>query len=172
MQDPSAGEATAMQQKIIPNLWFDVEAEEAANFYVSVFKNSRILNVTRYPEGAPGPAGSVMTVEFELDGHRFVGINGGPQFTFTEAVSFQIDCADQAEVDYFWDRLTEGGQEVQCGWLKDRFGLSWQVVPAGMEEVLSDADPERASRAMQAMMQMVKIDIDEMRRAADGVSTP
>jgi predicted 3-demethylubiquinone-9 3-methyltransferase (glyoxalase superfamily) len=161
-----------MQQKIIPNLWFDVEAEEAANFYVSVFKNSRILNVTRYPEGAPGPAGSVMTVEFELDGHRFVGINGGPQFTFTEAVSFQIDCADQAEVDYFWDRLTEGGQEVQCGWLKDRFGLSWQVVPAGMEEVLSDADPERASRAMQAMMQMVKIDIDEMRRAADGVSTP
>ncbi len=158
-----------MQQKIVPNLWFDTEAEEAAGFYVSVFKNSRVLNVTRYPEGAPGPAGTVMTVEWELDGQRFVGINGGPQFTFTEAVSFQIDCETQDEVDYYWDALTEGGEEVQCGWLKDKYGLSWQVVPTGMEEVLSDPDSERAQRAMQAMLGMTKLDIDALRRAADGV---
>ena len=158
-----------MPQKIIPNLWFDTQAEEAANFYLSVFKNSRIISVTHYPEGAPGPAGSVMTVEWELDGQRFVGINGGPQFTFDEAVSFQIDCEDQAEVDYYWDRLTEGGQESQCGWLKDKFGLSWQVVPKGVDEVFADPDPERAQRAMQAMLGMVKLDIDALRRAADGV---
>ena len=135
-----------MQQRITPNLWFDTEAEEAANFYVSVFKNSRIVNVARYTEAGPREAGTVMTVEFELDGQRFVGINGGPQFTFDEAVSFQINCEDQDEVDYYWERLTDGGQESQCGWLKDRYGLSWQVVPSGMEELFTDPDPTRAER--------------------------
>ena len=133
--------------KIVPNLWFDTEAEEAAEFYISVFKNSRIVNVTRYTEAGPRPAGTVMTVEFELDGQRFVGINGGPEFTFDEAVSFQIDCEDQDEVDYYWEKLTEGGEEGPCGWLKDRYGLSWQVVPTGMDEIFSDPDPERAPRA-------------------------
>ncbi|MBW3604505.1 MAG: VOC family protein [Actinobacteria bacterium] len=155
--------------KIIPNLWFDTHAEEAATFYTSVFDNSRIVNITRYPEGAPGQVGTVMTVEFELNGQRFVGINGGPQFTFDEAVSFQITCETQEEVDYYWERLTEGGQESQCGWLKDRYGLSWQVVPAGMEDALSDADPQRAQRAMQAMLGMTKLDLAALRRAADGV---
>jgi predicted 3-demethylubiquinone-9 3-methyltransferase (glyoxalase superfamily) len=158
-----------MPQKITPNLWFDTEAEQAAEFYVSVFKNGRIVNVTRYTEAGPREAGTVMTVEFELDGQRFVGINGGPQFTFDEAVSFQITCADQAEVDYYWDRLTEGGAESQCGWLKDRYGLSWQVVPTGMEEIFADPDPKRAERAMKAMLQMRKLDIDALRAAADGV---
>jgi predicted 3-demethylubiquinone-9 3-methyltransferase (glyoxalase superfamily) len=159
-----------MQQKIVPNLWFDTEAEDAANFYTSVFKNSRIVNVARYTEAGPRPAGTVMTVEFELDGQRFVGINGGPQFTFSEAVSFQIACETQDEVDYYWDRLTEGGEEGQCGWLKDRYGLSWQVVPKGMEEVFANSDPERARRAMEAMFTMKKLDIAALRRAADGVS--
>jgi predicted 3-demethylubiquinone-9 3-methyltransferase (glyoxalase superfamily) len=158
-----------MQPKIVPNLWFDTEAEEAAEFYVSVFDNSRIVNVTRYGEAGPGPAGTVMTVEWELDGQRFIGINGGPAFTFDEAVSFQVICETQEELDYYWARLTEGGQEVQCGWLKDRFGLSWQVVPSGMEEVLNDPDQERAQRAMEAMLGMVKLDIGALRRAADGV---
>ena len=158
-----------MSQKITPNLWFDTEAEEAANFYISVFeKNSRILNVSRYTDAGPREAGTVMTVEFELDGQRFVGINGGPQFKFDEAVSFQINCETQEEVDYYWERLTDGGQESQCGWLKDKYGLSWQVVPAGMDEVFSDPDPKRAERAMQAMLGMRKLDIGELRRAADG----
>ncbi len=157
-----------MQQKIIPNLWFDTEAEEAAGFYTSVFENSRILNVAHYPEGGPGPAGTVMTVEWELDGQRFVGINGGPQFTFSEAVSFQITCETQDEVDYYWDQLSAGGEEGQCGWLKDRYGLSWQVVPAGMEEVFADPDPQRAQRAMQAMLGMRKLDVAALRSAADG----
>jgi predicted 3-demethylubiquinone-9 3-methyltransferase (glyoxalase superfamily) len=156
-------------QKIIPNLWFDAEAEEAASFYISVFKNSRVVNVARYPEGSPGPAGTVMSIEFELDGERFVGINGGPQFTFSEAVSFQIGCEDQDEVDYYWERLSEGGSEGPCGWLKDRFGLSWQVVPTGMDELFSDPNPERAQRAMQAMLGMKKLDIAALQRAADGV---
>jgi predicted 3-demethylubiquinone-9 3-methyltransferase (glyoxalase superfamily) len=159
-----------MPQKIIPNLWFDTRAEEAAEFYISVFKNSRIVNVARYTEAGPREAGTVMTVEFELDGQRFVGINGGPQFTFDEAVSFQISCEDQDEVDYYWDRLTEGGEESQCGWLKDRYGLSWQVVPTGMEEVFNDPDPERARRAMEAMLGMSKLDIAALRDAADGVA--
>ena len=158
-----------MPQKITPNLWFDTEAEEAAGFYTSVFKNSRIVSVSHYGEGSPREAGMVMTVEFELDGQRFVGINGGSQFTFDEAVSFAISCEDQDEVDYYWERLTEGGEEGQCGWLKDRFGLSWQVVPTGMGEVLGDPDPERARRAMKAMLEMSKLDIGELRRAADGV---
>ena len=159
-----------MQPKIIPNLWFDTEAEEAANFYISVFKNSRIVNKTHYTEAGPREPGSVMTVEFELDGQRFVGINGGPQFTFDEAVSFQISCETQDEVDYYWERLSEGGEEGPCGWLKDRFGLSWQVVPKGMEEVLDDRDPERARRAMEAMLGMSKLDIAALRSAADGVA--
>ena len=159
-----------MQQKIVPNLWFDTEAEQAAEFYVSVFPDSKVVSVTRYPEGAPGPAGTVMTVEWELSGQRFVGINGGPQFPFTEAVSLAITCKDQAEVDHYWDALRAGGgEELQCGWLKDRYGLAWQVVPEGMEEVLADADSERAQRAMQAMLGMVKLDVDALRRAADGV---
>lgn len=156
---------------IVPNLWFDTQAEQAAEFYVSVFDNSRIVNLTHYPEGAPGPAGTVMTVEFELDGQRFVGINGGTQFTFDEAVSFAITCETQDKVDHYWDRLTDGGEESECGWLKDRYGLSWQVVPAGMEEALNDADPERAKRAMQAMLGMTKLDIAALQRAADGVPT-
>ena len=159
-----------MQQKIIPNLWFDTEAEEAAGFYSSAFKNSRIVNVTHYTEAGPRPAGTVMTVEFELDGQRFVGINGGPQFTFDEAVSFQITCETQEEVDYYWERLSEVGEEGQCGWLKDRYGLSWQVVPTGMEEVFADPDPERAQRAMQAMLGMGKLDIAVLRSVADGAS--
>jgi predicted 3-demethylubiquinone-9 3-methyltransferase (glyoxalase superfamily) len=159
-----------MQQKITPNLWFDTEAEEAAGFYISVFRNSRIVNATHYTEAGPRPAGMVMAVEFELDGQRFVGINGGPEFTFDEAVSFQINCETQDEVDYYWERLSEGGSESQCGWLKDRYGLSWQVVPTGMEELFTDPDPERAQRAMQAMLGMGKLDIAALRSAADGVS--
>lgn len=154
--------------RIVPNLWFDTQAEDAAKFYLSVFPNSRIVDVTRYPDGGPGPAGQVMSVEFELDGQRFVGINGGPRFTFDEAVSFAIVCGTQHEVDHYWLRLTEGGRESQCGWLTDRFGLSWQVIPEGMAEVLADPDPQRAQRAMQAMLAMTKLDLDAMRRAADG----
>ena len=161
-----------MHHTIVPNLWFDTEAEAAADFYTSVFDSSRIVSVTRYPDAGPGPVGSVMTVEFELNGQRFVGINGGPQFTFSEAVSFQITCDTQDEVDYYWERLSDGGQEVQCGWLKDRFGLSWQVVPTGMEELLNDPDPERANRAMEAMLTMVKLDVAALRAAADGVAAP
>jgi len=157
-----------MPEKIIPSLWFDTEAEEAADFYATVFPNSRVVMKTHYPEDAPREAGMVMTVEFELDGQRFVGINGGPQFSFDEAVSFQVTCESQEELDNYWERLSEGGQEGPCGWLKDRFGLSWQVVPKGMDEVFADPDPERARRAMQAMLKMGKIDIAALRRAADG----
>ncbi|HEV2776969.1 MAG TPA: VOC family protein [Solirubrobacteraceae bacterium] len=158
--------------KIRPNLWFDSEAEEAAEFYTSVFPNSRIVNVTHYTEAGPRAAGMVMTVEFELDGQRFVAINGGPQFTFSEAISLEIECADQDEVDRYWERLTDGGSEGPCGWCKDRYGLSWQVVPRGMEELFSpEADPKRAARAMQAMFAMKKLDIAALRSAADGVPT-
>jgi predicted 3-demethylubiquinone-9 3-methyltransferase (glyoxalase superfamily) len=160
-----------MEQKIVTNLWFDTEAEEAAEFYVSVFKNSRIVNVTHYTEAGPREAGMVMTVEFELDGQRFVGINGGPDFRFDEAISLEIKCETQEEVDYFWERLTEGGAESQCGWLKDRFGLSWQVVPAGMEELFADPDPGKAERAMKAMLTMRKLDIAELRAAAESAPT-
>jgi predicted 3-demethylubiquinone-9 3-methyltransferase (glyoxalase superfamily) len=158
-----------MPQKIVPNLWFDTEAEEAAAFYVSVFERSRIVNVTHYTEAGPRPAGTVMTVEFELDGQRFVGINGGPQFTFSEAVSLAVTCADQDEVDHYWEKLSEGGEEGPCGWLKDRYGLSWQVVPTGMDELFADPDPTRAQRAMQAMFGMKKLDIAALQAAADGV---
>jgi predicted 3-demethylubiquinone-9 3-methyltransferase (glyoxalase superfamily) len=158
-----------MPQRITPNLWFDTEAEEAAEFYTSVFKNSRIVNVAHYTEAGPRPAGMVMTVEFELDGQRFVGINGGPEFKFDEAVSFQINCETQEEIDYYWERLSEGGEEGPCGWLKDRYDLSWQVTPTGMDELFADPDPKRAERAMRAMLGMRKLDIAELRRAADGV---
>jgi predicted 3-demethylubiquinone-9 3-methyltransferase (glyoxalase superfamily) len=159
-----------MQQRIRPNLWFDTEAEEAAEFYVSIFDSSRVVSVTRYTDAGPREAGMVMTVEFELDGQRFVGINGGPEFTFDEAMSLEIVCEDQEEVDYYWERLTDGGEESQCGWLKDRYGVSWQVVPKGMDEVFSDPDPERAKRAMEAMLKMRKLDIGALRAAADGVT--
>jgi predicted 3-demethylubiquinone-9 3-methyltransferase (glyoxalase superfamily) len=160
-----------MQQKIVPNLWFDTEAEEAAAFYISVFDNSRIVNVAHYTDAGPREAGMVMTVEFELDGQRFVGINGGPEFKFDEAVSFQITCETQDEIDYYWEKLSDGGEEGPCGWLKDRFGLSWQVVPSGMDELFADPDRERATRAMAALLKMRKLDIGELRRAADGVAT-
>ncbi len=155
--------------RITPNLWFDSNGLEAAEFYVSVFPNSEITNVTYYPEGAPGPTGSVLTVTFVLDGQEHTAINGGPMFTFDEAVSFEISCADQAEVDYYWEKLTDGGEESQCGWLKDRFGLSWQVVPEGWEQLLTDPDPGRAQRAMTAMLAMRKIDIAAIEAAADAV---
>jgi predicted 3-demethylubiquinone-9 3-methyltransferase (glyoxalase superfamily) len=160
-----------MQQRITPSLWFDTEAEDAANFYTSVFKNSRIVNVAYYNEAAPRKAGTVMTVEWELDGQRFIGINGGPQFTFSEAVSFQVNCADQDEVDYYWEKLTDGGSEGPCGWCKDKFGLSWQVVPEGMDALFSDPDKSRATRAMNAMFKMKKLDIATLQRAADGEET-
>jgi predicted 3-demethylubiquinone-9 3-methyltransferase (glyoxalase superfamily) len=158
-----------MSQKIVPNLWFDGQAREAAEFYVSVFKDGRVLSSADYTEDSPGETGEEMVVEWELNGQRFIGINGGPQFKFDEAVSFQITCEDQDEVDYYWEKLTEGGEESQCGWLKDKFGLSWQVTPKGMGELFSDSDKERANRAMQAMLKMKKLDIAELRAAADGV---
>jgi predicted 3-demethylubiquinone-9 3-methyltransferase (glyoxalase superfamily) len=158
-----------MAQKIITNLWFDNQAEEAVAFYTSLFKNSRVVSVARYTDAGPGAPGSVMTVDFELDGQRFVAINGGPLFPFTEAMSLQVDCEDQAEVDYFWDALTaDGGSESQCGWCKDRWGLSWQIVPGGMEELFSNPDPSRAKRAMEAMLGMKKLDIAALQAAADG----
>lgn len=158
----------ATLQKITTCLWFDGKAEEAANFYVSLFPNSKVTDVVRYTEAGPGPAGSVLTIAFELDGQPFVGLNGGPQFSFTEAVSFIVNCESQAEVDEFWDRLiADGGEPGQCGWLKDKFGLSWQVVPTELPQLLGDPDPEKAARATQAMFQMSKLDIEEIRRARD-----
>jgi predicted 3-demethylubiquinone-9 3-methyltransferase (glyoxalase superfamily) len=157
-----------MRTKITPNLWFDTEAEEAAGFYTSIFENSRIVNVTRYTESGPRETGMVMTVQFELDGQPFVAINGGPEFKFDEAVSFEIDCETQEEIDYFWEKLSDGGEEGPCGWVKDRFGLSWQVVPSGMEELFGDRDPERTDRAMKAMLGMGKLDVAALRSAAEG----
>ncbi len=157
-----------MPQKIIPNLWFDTQAEEAAAFYTSIFPNSKITAVSRYPEGAPRPAGMVMTVTFVLDGQEFTGLNGGPEFTFNEAVSFHITCADQAEVDHYWEKLADGGEHIQCGWLKDRYGVAWQVVPAGFEELVVSGDPARAARAMQAMLGMKKLDLAALQAAVDG----
>ncbi len=152
-------------QKITPFLWFDNQAEEAAQFYTSVFKNSKITSVARYGEAGPGPKGTAMTVAFQLDGQEFVGLNGGPHFKFTEAVSFVINCQSQEEVDYYWGKLTEGGQEVQCGWLKDKFGLSWQVAPTILSELLRDKDAAKAKRVMEAMLKMVKIDINVLKQA-------
>ena len=156
-------------QKINPFLWYDTQAEEAANFYVSIFKNSKVLSLTRYGEAGPGPKGSAMTIEFELEGQKFVALNGGPHFKFTEAISFVVNCTTQEEVDYFWEKLLEGGgKESQCGWLKDKYGLSWQIVPTILPELLQEKDPEKANRVMQAMMKMIKIDIETLKRAAGG----
>jgi predicted 3-demethylubiquinone-9 3-methyltransferase (glyoxalase superfamily) len=154
-------------QKITPFLWFDDQAEEAARFYVSLFEDSEITDVARYPEGAPGEPGAVMTVNFRIAGQEFTALNGGPQFPFTEAVSLYVHCEDQDEVDRFWSQLTEGGEESQCGWLKDRYGLSWQIVPDRLGELLGDPDPARAQASMQAMLQMSKIDIKVLEDAAD-----
>jgi predicted 3-demethylubiquinone-9 3-methyltransferase (glyoxalase superfamily) len=152
-------------QKITPFLWFDDKAEEAANFYVSIFKNSKIGSVTRYGDAGPGPKGTVMTVTFQLDGQEFVALNGGPQFTFTEAISFVVNCKTQEEVDEFWEKLSEGGEKSRCGWLKDKFDLSWQVVPTVLEEMYQDKDPEKTQRVMKAMLQMDKLDIKTLRQA-------
>jgi predicted 3-demethylubiquinone-9 3-methyltransferase (glyoxalase superfamily) len=153
--------------QITPNLWFDTESKEAAEFYVSVFPNSEIKTVTHYGEAGPREAGLVLTVEFVLDGQDYIAINGGPQFSFSEAISLLINCADQDEVDYYWSKLGEGGEEGPCGWLKDRYGLSWQVCPTGMAELLNNPDQARAQRAMQAMLGMKKIDIAALHAAAD-----
>jgi predicted 3-demethylubiquinone-9 3-methyltransferase (glyoxalase superfamily) len=154
--------------RITPNLWFDTEAEEAAHFYVSVFPNSEIENVFYYGEAGPGPAGSVLTVDFLLDGQQYTAINGGPLFPFTEAISLLINCADQAEVDYYWDTLTaNGGEESQCGWVKDKYGVSWQVVPPGMAEFLNDPDQTRSQRVVRALYGMKKIDLAALYAAAD-----
>jgi len=156
-----------MIQKIKPFLWFDKEAEDAAKFYCSVFKNSKILEVARFPEGGPAPAGSVMIVNFELEGMQFVGLNAGPTFKFTEAISFVVTTETQEETDYYWNQLTaDGGQESACSWLKDKFGLSWQITPRVLIELLSDKDAKKAARFMKAMMTMKKIDIAALRRAA------
>jgi predicted 3-demethylubiquinone-9 3-methyltransferase (glyoxalase superfamily) len=154
-----------ISQKITPFLWFDHQAEEAMNFYTSIFKNSKIKEVTRYSEVGPGPEGSVMTATFELDGIEFVALNAGPHFKFTEAISFVINCKDQKEVDYYWEKLTDGGEESMCGWLKDKFGLSWQVVPTALTELMQDKDQEKANRVMQAMLKMRKIDIQALEEA-------
>jgi predicted 3-demethylubiquinone-9 3-methyltransferase (glyoxalase superfamily) len=151
--------------KITPFLWFDDKAEEAAKFYTSVFKNSKIRSIARYPEGSPGPAGSVMTVDFELDGQRFTALNAGPLFKFTEAISFVVRCETQREVDEYWSKLSAGGEESQCGWLKDKFGLSWQITPNVLIEMLRDKDAEKSKRVMHAMLQMKKIDIGALKRA-------
>jgi predicted 3-demethylubiquinone-9 3-methyltransferase (glyoxalase superfamily) len=157
---------------ITPCLWFDTEGEEAAAFYTSVFPNSRVLEISHYGEAGPRPAGSVMMVSFELDGQRFLALNGGPEFTFNESISFTIDCAGQAEVDHYWSRLSEGGEEGPCGWLKDRYGVSWQVVPDRLPELLMNPDPDIAQRVMAAMLRMHKIDIDALEAAAAAAGTP
>ena len=155
-------------QRITPFLWFDDKAEQAAKFYTSIFKNSKIKGVSRYGEAGPGPKGSVMVVNFELDGQEFIALNGGPQFKFTEAISFVVYCKTQKEVDHYWSKLSKGGQEVQCGWLKDKFGLSWQVVPTILSELMRDKDPKVRERVMKQMLQMVKLDIEPLKQAARG----
>ena len=154
-------------QKIVPNLWFDTEAEEAANFYTSIFKDSEIVNVMHYGDAGPRPAGMVLTVTFRLQGQEFTAINGGPEFKFDEAVSFLVNCESQEEVDDYWEKLSEGGEEGPCGWLKDKFGLSWQIVPTILDKLLQDEDPQKADRAMKAMLQMKKLDIAGLKEAAD-----
>jgi len=157
-------------QKITPFLWFDTQAEEAAKFYASIFPNSKILSVARYGDAGPGPKGSVMTVEFELDGQRMIALNGGPHFKFTEAISLSVDCKDQKEVDRYWTRLSQGGQESMCGWLKDKYGLSWQVTPGILGKLISDKDAKKAKRVMEAMLKMRKIDIAALKAAAGKTS--
>ncbi len=152
-------------QKITPFLWFDDQAEEAANFYTSIFKDSKIGEVTRYGEAGPGPAGTVMTITFQLDGQEFIALNGGPHFKFTEAISFSVACETQAEVDDYWEKLSEDGEEGPCGWLKDKYGLSWQITPSVLGELLDDPDPVKSQRVMEAMLQMQKIDIETLKQA-------
>jgi predicted 3-demethylubiquinone-9 3-methyltransferase (glyoxalase superfamily) len=154
-------------QKITPFLWFDHQAEEAAIFYASIFPNSKVVKVVRYGEAGPGPAGSAMTVQFQLEGQSFVALNGGPHFKFTEAISFVVNCQTQDEVDSYWEKLSAGGTEVQCGWLKDKFGLSWQIVPTALPELLSDPDPAKAQRVMKAMLKMKKLDIRALKQAGE-----
>lgn len=157
--------------KITPFLWFDDQAEQAVDFYLSIFPESKILEVARHGEAGPGPAGSVMLIRFELDGNEFLALNGGPDhYSFDESISFYVDCATQDEVDRYWEALTNGGEEIACGWLKDRFGLRWQIVPSELPQLLGDPDPQRAQAAMQAMMTMTKLDLDVMKKAADGVA--
>jgi predicted 3-demethylubiquinone-9 3-methyltransferase (glyoxalase superfamily) len=160
-------EETSMP-KVTPFLWFDTQAEEAANYYISIFKNSKVLKIARYGEAGPGPKGSVMTVEFELDGQPLIALNGGPHFKFTEAISLSVDCKTQQEADEYWEKLTRGGEESQCGWLKDKYGLSWQINPTVLGEMLADPDPQKAKRVMEAMLKMKKIDIAALKRAYEG----
>ena len=155
-----------IKQRITPFLWFDGQAEEAANFYVSIFPNSKVSSTSRYGEAGPGPKGSVMTIAFDLDGLSFTALNGGPVFKFTEAISLVVHCETQAEVDHYWDKLSAGGQQAQCGWLKDKYGLSWQIVPNALIELVQDKDPAKSQRVMAAMMQMKKIDIAGLKAAA------
>jgi predicted 3-demethylubiquinone-9 3-methyltransferase (glyoxalase superfamily) len=155
-------------QKITPFLWFDNQAEEAMNFYVSIFKNSKTLSCTRYGDAGPGPKGTVLVASFELDGQEFMALNGGPRFKFTEAVSFVVNCETQAEIDEMWAKLSAGGEESQCGWLKDKFGLSWQVVPPILSKLMQDKDPQKSNRVMEALLKMKKIDIATLQRAYDG----
>ena len=155
-------------QKITPFLWFDHQAEEAMNFYTSIFKNSKIGNVSRYGEAGPGQKGTVMVASFELEGQKFIAMNAGPKFKFTEAISFAVDCSTQEEVDYFWEKLSAGGDESMCGWLKDKFGLSWQVIPKTLGQLMSDPDPEKSKRVMMAMLKMRKIIIRDLQNAYDG----
>jgi predicted 3-demethylubiquinone-9 3-methyltransferase (glyoxalase superfamily) len=156
--------ATKMQ-KITPFLWFDDKAEEAMNFYVSIFRNSKRGRISRYGDAGPGPKGTVMVATFQLEGQDFIALNGGPHFKFTEAISLVVNCETQDEVDAFWDKLSEGGSKGQCGWLKDKFGLSWQIVPTALGELMSDPDPEKSTRVMQAMLQMNKLDIERLKQA-------
>lgn len=155
-------------QKITPFLWFDGRAEEAANFYTSIFKNSKVVSVMRYGDAGPGPRGSPMSATFQLEGQEFIALNGGPHYTFTPAISFFVHCETQAEVDHFWEKLSEGGREVQCGWLQDKFGVSWQIVPTVLGKMLGDKDPAKSKRVMQAMVQMIKLDIQGLQQAYDG----
>jgi len=154
-------------QKITPFMWFDSNAEEAVNYYLSIFQNSKVLNVSRYGEGGPGPVGQVMIMSFQLEGQEFTALNGGPMYKFTEAISFFVSCKSQEEVDAYWEKLSAGGEKGQCGWLKDKFGVSWQIVPTALGELMSDPDPAKAQRVMQAMLQMTKIDIKQLENARD-----
>jgi predicted 3-demethylubiquinone-9 3-methyltransferase (glyoxalase superfamily) len=154
-------------QKITPFLWFDDKAEEAMNFYISIFKNSKIGSVTRYGEGGPVPKGTVMTAKFQLDGQEFMALNGGPHFKFTEAISLYVNCESQEEVDELWEKLSAGGEKSRCGWLKDKYGLSWQIIPTALGELLQDKDAEKSKRVMMAMLQMDKIEVDTLKRASE-----
>jgi predicted 3-demethylubiquinone-9 3-methyltransferase (glyoxalase superfamily) len=159
---------TNTKHKITPFLWFDANAEEATNFYTSIFKNSEIISINRYGEGSPGQAGTVMTTTFTLDGQPFMALNGGPHFKFTEAISFFVNCETQEEVDELWQKLTDGGEEGQCGWLKDKFGVSWQIVPTALGELMGDPDPEKSRRVVEAMLQMHKIEVEKLKQAYEG----